>query len=190
MVQQPETTGYALFDATMKHAIAEQGIFLRTKPGEKLPESELDKSLQTEMQESRIKISDSWDAIADWIDVSPEALKSTADLYNKACDRGLDSTFYKDRKFLAPLRTAPFYAIKFHVGYLQTIGGIKINENMEVLDMQGKAIPGLYAAGSDTGGWETETYCSALSGTSLGFAVNSGRIAGENAVNYLSSAII
>ena len=42
------------------------------------------------------------------------------------------------------------------------IGGIKINHHMEVLNQEDKAIPGLYAAGSDTGGWESETYCLSL----------------------------
>jgi fumarate reductase flavoprotein subunit len=55
---------------------------------------------------------------------------------------------------------------------------------MEVLDDLDKAISGLYAAGVDTGGWETNTYCAALAGSTFGFALNSGRIAGENAVRY------
>jgi fumarate reductase flavoprotein subunit len=57
---------------------------------------------------------------------------------------------------------------------------------MEVLDHQFKTIPGLYAAGSDTGGWESDTYNVVLSGSTLGFAINSGRIAGENAARFVS----
>ena len=81
-----------------------------------------------------------------------------------------------------PLRTPPYYAIKCGVDYLDTIGGIKINERMEVLDTQGKAIPGLFAAGIDTGGWVEDTYCMRTTGTTFAFAINSGRIAAENAV--------
>ena len=47
-----------------------------------------------------------------------------------------------------------------------------------------KPIPGLFAAGNDAGGWESETYCVLLSGSKFGFAINSGRIAGENAAKY------
>jgi fumarate reductase flavoprotein subunit len=65
------------------------------------------------------------------------------------------------------------------------IGGIKINEKMEVLDMEDEAIPGMYAGGSTSGNWESENYCYELTGHLLGFAVNSGRIAGENAVKYI-----
>jgi fumarate reductase flavoprotein subunit len=54
---------------------------------------------------------------------------------------------------------------------------------MEVLDKQGEPISGLYAAGIDTGGWVGDTYCMRTTGTTFAFAINSGRIAGENAVD-------
>jgi fumarate reductase flavoprotein subunit len=57
---------------------------------------------------------------------------------------------------------------------------------MEVLNQQGDPIPGLYSVGSGTGGWESDTYCLELSGSAFGFALNSGRIAGENAVKHIS----
>jgi len=57
---------------------------------------------------------------------------------------------------------------------------------MEVLDKQDNAIPGLYAAGVDTGGWTSDTYCAALPGTAFGWAINSGRIAGESACHFLT----
>jgi fumarate reductase flavoprotein subunit len=56
---------------------------------------------------------------------------------------------------------------------------------MEVLNQQGNPIPGLYAGGIDTGGWESDTYCLTLSGSAFAFALNSGRIAAENASTYV-----
>ena len=53
---------------------------------------------------------------------------------------------------------------------------------MEVLNSEDNPISGLYAAGVDTGGWEGDNDNVILSGTTFGFAINSGRIAGENAV--------
>jgi fumarate reductase flavoprotein subunit len=55
---------------------------------------------------------------------------------------------------------------------------------MEVLDKEGEVIPGFYAAGVIADGHQSETYCSDMAGAALGFAVNSGRIAGENAVEF------
>ena len=55
---------------------------------------------------------------------------------------------------------------------------------MEVLNKSDIPVPGLFSAGSDAGGWETDTYNLEITGAALGFAVNSGRIAGENAAGY------
>jgi len=129
-----------------------------------------------------VRIADSWDEIAAWIGTDAEALQRTIDEYNLACERGYDPIFAKERRHLVPLRTPPYYAIRCGVDYLDTIGGLKINERMEVLDTQGKAVPGLYGAGIDTGGWVGDTYCVRLTGTTFAFAINSGRIAAENAV--------
>jgi len=132
--------------------------------------------------EPLVKIADSWDGIAAWIGLDARTLKRTIDDYNSACDAGHDPTFAKDRRYLIPLATPPFYAIQCGADYLDTIGGIKINERMEVLNKEDDPIPGLFAAGIDTGGWEGDTYCAKLAGTTFAFAINSGRIAGENAV--------
>lgn len=85
------------------------------------------------------------------------------------------------------MRTAPYYAIKCHADFMNTIGGIKINERMEVLGKEDNPIAGLYGAGVDVGGWQSDTYCAVLSGSAFGFAVNSGRIAGENAAGFVQS---
>jgi len=46
-----------------------------------------------------------------------------------------------------------------------------------------------YAAGNDAGGWESDTYNYVLSGTALAFAINSARIAGENAAGYVAGTL-
>jgi len=72
-----------------------------------------------------------------------------------------------------------------HTSMTNTQGGIKINQHMEILNEQGIPILGLYAGGDTTGGWESETNNVYLSGSGLGFALNSGRIAGENTSEYV-----
>jgi fumarate reductase flavoprotein subunit len=57
---------------------------------------------------------------------------------------------------------------------------------MEVMDKRDRVIPGLYAGGFDAGGMYGDSYCiHDSSGLSSGFAVNSGRIAGKNALRYI-----
>ncbi|MFM8557339.1 MAG: FAD-dependent oxidoreductase [Betaproteobacteria bacterium] len=50
---------------------------------------------------------------------------------------------------LAPIETAPFYAIRLHIGELGTLLGLDIDCDARVLDHSGEPIPGLYAAGND-----------------------------------------
>lgn len=189
IVRQPDNVSYTLLDSHLVQTMTEQGLILGMGlPTEALGNkmTGLAKAIQAHSDKGWVKSSDSWDEIANWIGADPEVLKATIDEYNASCDQGHDPIFAKDRRYLVPLRTAPYYAIKCGAGFLSTIGGIKINEHMEVIDNQFNPIPGLYAAGIDTGGWEPDTYCTALSGHAFGFSVNSGRIAGENVAKYVS----
>ena len=182
--QQPEKTSFSLFDEGIKRGFVEEGLIkgYRYPPLKKM--TRLEKRLQTEAVKGTVKISDSLDDIAQWIGAVPRVLKTTVTEYNDFCDQGYDGQLLKDRRYLFPLRTPPYYALKCYQGFLGTIGGLKINHYMEVLNHQDDPIQGLYAAGSVTGGWESDTYCLQLSGSAFGFALNSGRIAGENALKY------
>ncbi len=68
-----------------------------------------------------------------------------------------------------------------------TVGGIRINENTEVLTKEREIIPGLYAAGDCANAIHSYNYSLVykLWGSTLGFALNSGRIAGENVLGYI-----
>ena len=193
---QPEGVGICLFDSQTVRMIEEQGLF-RTgifgvhtlhgfvPPGIPLPG--LEKAVrENEAKEPNLKIAGSWGEIAAWIGAPQAVLEATIAEYNAGCDRGHDAIFAKDRKYLRPLRTPPYYAVRGHVAICDAYGGIKINEKMEALDRADNPIHGLYAAGSTSGCWESESYCYHLTGHLVGFAINSGRIAGENAVAYLT----
>jgi fumarate reductase flavoprotein subunit len=161
-----------------------KGGSLVGRPGAK--PTDVDKELQLEAANGTVKIADSWDEIANWAGIDAKALKATIDEYNSFCDQGYDEIFAKDQRYLQPLRNPPYYAMRGGSGLLVTFGGVKINHHMEALNQQDEPIPGLYAVGNDAGGWEGDTYDLDLSGFAFGFAVNSGRIAGENAAKYAS----
>ena len=99
--------------------------------------------------------------------------------------RGYDEDFIKEKKYLLPLHTPPYYAIKCCVDCVATHGGVKVSQYLEVLDHQDNPIPGLYAAGVEIGGTESDTYNVGYPGHSFGFTINSGRIAGESAAKYI-----
>ncbi len=185
--RQPDNLCYVLLDQRLVETMTEQGLLIglgRHRVPSRIKMPGLERELRLKEGEGWVKIADSWDGIAGWIGATPGTLKATIDEYNSACDRGYDPVYAKDRVHLVPLRTPPYYAIRSNSDLLDTIGGIRINEHMEVLDKQDRPIRGLFAAGVVTGGWEGDTYCGMLSGTASGFAINSGRIAGENALKF------
>lgn len=187
LARQPDKTCFVLFDEKIKGVFATKGLkrgYMAYPTGTKM--ADLDRELKGHTDGGEIKISRSLGVIAGWMGVEGEVLKATVDEYNAFCERGRDALFAKDRQYLAPLTTPPFYAVKCHQSFHGTVGGIKINHRMEVLDKKDEPIPGLYAVGSDTGGWQGDTYCLELSGSTLAFAIASGRIAGENASRYVS----
>ncbi len=127
---------------------------------------------------------DTIEELAEKLGIDPEALQETVDDYNDYCD-GYDEEFFKRKKYLRPLTKGPYYAAAIRPGGYGTVGGIRINENCECCDDDFMPIPGLYAAGADACNLYDDSYIFLLPGNSMGFAVNSGRIAGMEAAEYI-----
>jgi fumarate reductase flavoprotein subunit len=191
-VRQPEMLSFTLFDSVIKQYLADNGLTKGMgsvyKAGRVKATSWL-KELEEQDRKGNVKIAGSWDEIARWAGLDPGRLKATIDEYNTICDKGYDPVFNKDRVYLRPLRTPPYYAMRSRPGMLTTMGGIRINEHMEVVDKNDDPIPGLFAGGADTGGWEPDNYNINLAGSTFGLAINSGRIAGESAARYALSNV-
>lgn len=109
--------------------------------------------------------------------------------YNDACETGRDETFGKNIKHLIPVSRPPFIAIAGSETSIINWNGIRVNHKTEVLTPEYKVIPGLYAAGLDIGSeLYYDTYPFNLPATAMGFAINSGRLAAENAIKYISGS--
>lgn len=99
--------------------------------------------------------------------------------YNRACETGDDKTFGKPKAFLKPFNKAPFYAVRVIPQTGGTMGGVKVDDHFRVIDKAGKPIKGLYAGGEVINRpYYNRVY---TSGTGLGIAYTSGRLAGEYA---------
>ena len=127
---------------------------------------------------------DSLEELAEKCGIDVDNLIETVDDYNDYCD-GYDEEFFKRKKYLRPLTKAPYYAAAVRPGGYGTVGGIRINENCEVCEEDYDPIPGLYAAGADACNLYDDSYMFLLPGNSMGWAVNSGRIAGMEAATYV-----
>jgi fumarate reductase flavoprotein subunit len=149
-------------------------------PGTKIPD--IDARLQRIVDDGEAFAANSIEELAARIGVEAVRLKATVEAYNRCCDQGHDDLFAKDPKYLRPVRTPKFYAMRGYPSCMSTLGGIKINHKTEVLDQRGEVIPGLYAAGNCAGGFYGGHYHLVTTGGASAFALNGGRIAGENAL--------
>ena len=124
--------------------------------------------------------------LAEKINIDPAVLTETIEEYNCFCAKGHDDHFVKKPKYLRSIVGPNYYAVKVWTTILGTKGGIRVNEKLEAVDKSDIPIKGLYAGGFDAGGIHSDSYpITVCSGMSSGFAVNSGRIAGRNAVKYI-----
>lgn len=119
--------------------------------------------------------------LAKAINVPVDALESTLKQYAEEQKAGKDTQFGRPDMPL-PLEKAPYWAVKVSPAVHHTMGGLKINTKAEVLDKNGKAIPGLFAAGEVTGGVHGGNR---LGGNAQADIVTFGRIAGQSAAAYL-----
>lgn len=85
---------------------------------------------------------------------------------------------------IAPLDAGPYYAVRVVPGELGTFAGIATNAHGQVIDRQGDAIAGLYAAGNDAASVMGGTYPGA--GITIGPAMTFGYLAGRHAAGVAS----
>jgi len=122
--------------------------------------------------------------LAQKMKVPAAALEATVKKYNSDIEKGMDSGFGRKTlvaSFGKPLKIEkpPFYAFPSTAAILGTYGGILINDKTQVIDVFGKAIPGLYAAGEIIGGMHGAAY---MTGTAFGKALILGKLAGKSAL--------
>ena len=127
--------------------------------------------------------------LAEKLGILPAALVQTVEEFNAAVQPGkldLDNLDGKHTEgiippksnWAMPLDTPPFTAVPVTGGITFTFGGLKTNENGQVLNTSEKVIPGLYAAGELMGEIYYYNYPGA---TSVIRGAVFGRIAGRHA---------
>lgn len=182
--RQPGAVLYALIDSETKKYM-QQNFNMIKRAADSHYLAKLDDDIKEEEKDGiRVRAADSLNEIAEFIGADPDVLKETVARYNSFCDKGHDEEYAKDKEFLRPLRTPPYYAMLGVRFFDTTHGGIKINHHMEVIDTNDNVIQGLYATGDNASGWVTQNY--GPPAASLTWCFNSGLIAGENVAKYVS----
>ena len=118
--------------------------------------------------------------LADKLGIPADALSASAQAFNEAAASGSADEFGRT-PVAAQSEEGPYYALEMHIRYYASLGGLHINDGMQVLNTQQEAIPGLYAAGEVVGGLEGDVY---MGGTLFGWAIASGYEAGIAAAAY------
>lgn len=181
---------YSIFDAALIKEYKTVGIPVPAG-GQFMPQwaklTKFDDEFKKELAKNRGYVfkANSIKELAKKINIKPAILEQTIKENNHYAATHKDPIFNKNPKLLRKIGTPPYYAVKIVPRSLGTIGGVKINEKIEAVNKDGDPIPGLYVVGSDAGGLYGDTYDLMMSGSTLGFAVNSGRMAAENAVKYI-----
>ena len=188
IARQKNRCAFMIFDEATKKYYEEKGLDAMTLvfPVTQLRDFDVELKQVLEQGDKDIFVADSLEELAGRIGINLDNLRKTVDEYNRFCETR-DELFNKRYEYLRPVKQPQFYAAKLFPGGYGSLGGIKINYKTEVLTKNHEVIPGLYAAGTDACSIYGDSYVFVLPGNTMGFALNSGRIAGENGAEYVKS---
>lgn len=109
------------------------------------------KRLQGFYEAGYIVKADTIEELAQMIGVPAETLKKTVEEYSGYVKAGKDEAFGRTMYMNTELETAPYYAVHTQPGIQVTLGGIKVNDELQVVKTDGTAYDNLYAIGELAG---------------------------------------
>ena len=115
-----------------------------------------------------------------------EEFRATVERYNQMAMTGEDRDFGKPAKDLLALEKPPYYGVTYGGWLLTTMDGLRINENIQVVDRNGVAIEGLYAAGDVAGGFFANNFYPELV---VGVAVGKSMTFARHAVLHMTDRL-
>ena len=89
--------------------------------------------------------------VCEYFGVPTDSVKETIEHYNGMVEAGKDEDFGRTENF-NKIGEGPYFMFSSVVSVHHTMGGLQIDESARVLNKDGNAIAGLYAAGEVTGG--------------------------------------
>lgn len=126
------------------------------------------------------------EGLAKKLSLPVDEFKATIERYNQMAKQGEDKDFGKSAKDLLPLEKAPYYGVTYGGWLLTTMDGLRINENIQVVDTKGNPIEGLYAAGDVAGGFFANNFYPELV---VGVAVGKSMTFARHAVLHMTDRL-
>lgn len=125
---------------------------------------------------------DTLSELAELTGMDADTLLATVSRYNEICASGEDTDFGKDASFLSAIDEGPYYAVLCYDCTRGNYGGILTDTNAAVINADGQAIGGLYAAGViSSGAFYGDLY---PGGEALAVSSHMGFIAGREAAKF------
>jgi fumarate reductase flavoprotein subunit len=188
-IKENSFTYFNVFDSTAVNRMATENFQAnaRTVLGDPSPEPGMAAALDEGVSQKLLYKGGTIEELAKAAGIDPDELKKTVDAYNALVKAGEDTQFYKPKENLFSVETGPFYAIEVIPAWYSTLNGVRINGNIEVVDANDKAIPGLYAGGLDSGEFYKDNYNHGFSGGCSGYSYFTGFYAVDNVKKYIAS---
>ena len=157
----------------------------RTVLGSSDPVPDMAEALEQGVSDGTVFKGETIEELAAAAGIDAEGLATTMNAYNKMAKAGEDTEFFKDPAALFPVDQPPFYAFRLIPSWYSTLCGVKINGKIQVVNGQGKPIPGLYAGGLDSGEFFKDNYNHGFSGGCSGYAYFTGFFAADQVKEYI-----
>ena len=184
---QPERVYHTIYDSNwMEHIRQFQQIgcarIIPSKSGGKLQifSQEAEMGLLGGLEKAGIiQKADTFEELAQKLGMPADTFAATVQRYNELCRKGVDEDFGKEAHRMVALDTPPYYGVRQAGAVLCTLDGLRISTKMEVLNGEGRPIPGLYAAGDCSGGFFAHNYPEYIVGVAVGRTLTEGYLVGE-----------
>ena len=185
--QQPEHMSYTILPYQQVKEVAERFMNTPAMANRAKYFATWEEDLDHEATlDTPVKKADTLYELAEKMGVDPEVFVAEMTRYSHFCETGVDEDFHKDPQFLKPfpLEEGPYYAVIGLCFSEAAMGGVKVNDQCEVVRADGSIIPGLYAGGDCTSAMHRKGKLAPIS--ELTWAVASNYIAGGNMVAFIN----
>ena len=176
-VEQPDHIAYIVMDAKAWKEYVRKSLEDKLVPNE---ETLMTWTKIVNNGRPVMAVSDNLAEAAKTMGVDAEGLAKTVAHWNDMVKAGKDTDFH--RKITGGLGEGPYYIVEQKVRYQTTLGGLKADADLRILDKAGKPIPGLYGAGCVVGGANGADSLTAMMNS---WAIVSGVVSAESAVKSI-----
>lgn len=144
------------------------------------PMTDARESVLKAVADGKVYKSDTIEDLATQLGLDAQVFAATVDEYNQCAVDGIDPVYGTKGASLVPLTTPPFYASVAQLAIFTSVGGLRTDENLRVLNTDGKPIDHLFAIGTDASSYAGRDYdVGIFSGAQQGWCAYGGKHAAE-----------